>query len=96
MSFFTDWRSHYAVGFLLGIAMRGLSPELRSGAIQDLDRWGWRRELKQKAKSNTPDDPVSAKQQREAAAWGAGARQATGLAVPYPSPPYPEGAEWEA
>ena len=94
MSFFTDWRSHYTVGYVIGLSLFTLGSAERSKVIDRLDRWAWAREWKQNRASNTPNPVMSKKQQKEAAAWGAGARAATGSDDPYPSPPYEEGYTW--
>lgn len=95
MGWFRDYRSHRFVGRLYGITLRFDAPEAQRYMILQLDRWAWERELRQKAKSNTPNDAVSAKQKREAMAFGAGARDVLGITdLPYPSPPYPGGSTW--
>lgn len=96
MSFFKSWRSHYTAGFLLGLALRPAVEGVRRAAITRLDRWAYEREWAQNLKANHPNPELSAHSLREAMAWGAGARQATGLDQPYPSPPYKEGVTWES
>lgn len=91
MSFFKSWRSHYTAGYLLGLIM---PRDQRAAHIADLDRWAWQREWRQNLKANHPNETLSAHQLKEAAAWGAGARQSTGVDTPYPSPPYPTNYEW--
>ena len=83
MGFFTDWRSHYTVGYLYGITLCVLSDEKASQKIVALDLWGWEREVEQHDPDLTPH------QIEEAAAWGLGARKARGVNPPQPSPPYP-------
>ena len=89
MGFFTDWRSHYAVGFTYGLTLRLLSKTVAEQKIVELDIWGWEREWEQNLKGENPNDPMSSHQIEEAAAWGKGARAARGLNPPLPVPPYP-------
>ena len=97
MSWFTDYRSHYFVGYLKGLALRSNGPEVQRSAILRTDEWAWGREWAQNRKSNTPNPVMSAHQQKEARAWGAGMRSALGITLadlPYPSPPFPKGSTW--
>ena len=93
MSFFTDWRSHYAGGFVAGLALRLLGPAL-PGDIWRIDRWAWEREQAQNLAGKHPNNPMSGHQQREAMAWGAGARLAAGVKVAYPADLYGDDAKW--
>lgn len=82
--FFRDWRSHYTVGYAYGLTLLVLPKTKVEQKIVKLDIWGWNREVAQH------DDTLTEHQQQEAAAWGAGARKATGLInLSYPHPPYP-------
>ena len=95
MSFFTDHRSHYVVGFLYGLTLRSRSEVDRRTAIFQLDMWAWGREWAQNLKSNHPNEQLSEHQQREGRAWGLGARKACGITdLPFPSPPYELGASY--
>jgi len=88
MSFFNDWRAHYVVGYTIGLALHFVPVAKAKQKIVELDLWGWNRELEQNLKGKNPNDPMSDHQIEEAKAWGKGARDATGLNPPYPSPPY--------
>lgn len=83
MGFFTDWRSHYAVGYAYGLTLRVLSKASAEQKIVELDIWGWIREVAQH------DSDLTLHQIEEAKAWGAGARKARGVNPPLPVPPYP-------
>ena len=96
VSWFSDYRSHYFVGQVYGIWLRGKSDVEKREAIRGLDNWAHMREWKQNLAGKHPDPSLSAKQLREACSWGAGARAAARIAEPYPSPPYPEGSKWTA
>lgn len=88
MGFFTDWRSHYTVGYLYGMTLSVLSDEKAAQKIVKLDIWGWDREWEQNLKGVNPNDPMSAHQIEEASAWGKGARKARGINPTQPNPPY--------
>jgi len=94
VSWFTSYRSHYFVGFLRGLTLRGRQDIDARAEIVKLDLWAFDREWRQNLAGKHPDPQLSARQLREAAAWGAGARYAVDLNVPYPTPPYPDGYRW--
>jgi hypothetical protein len=97
VSFFTDWRSHYTAGLLYGLRLRVIAdPWERRSRLRSFDLWAFDREWRQNLAGKHPNAELSAKQLREATAWGAGARRAAGFDEPYPSPPYPEGVTWVA
>jgi len=89
MGFFTDWRSHYAVGYAYGMTLSILSDVGAAAKIVALDLWAYEREWQQNLEGENPNDPMSDKQIQEAKAWGLGARKARGVNPPQPSPPYP-------
>ena len=90
MGFFNNWKSHYAIGFAYGLALRVASKNAAEAEIMDLDIWAWDREWEQNLKGKNPNNPMSEKQVKEARAWGEGARKARGVNPPFPIPPYPE------
>ena len=94
VSWFSDYRSHYFVGFLRGLMLRGRRDIDARTEIMRLDQWAYYREWRQNLKGKNVNEVLSDRQLREAKSWGAGARVAAGIKEPYPSPPYPEGSTW--
>ena len=97
MSWFTDYRSHYFVGYLKGLALRSNGKAEQRAAILKTDKDAWAREWAQNLKANHPNVVMSDHQQKEARAWGAGERAALGITLadlPYPTRPYPKGSTW--
>lgn len=67
--------SHYAAGYALGLLWRFAPMTFRRAQAKRLDRWGYRRELRQKRESGdqTPPYPkLSEHQLYEAYAWADG------------------------
>ena len=76
---------HFVAGFGIGLTLRFLPRAAAERKINELDIFGWNRELRQ----HPGDDVLTPHQIAEARAWGEGARRSRGLNPPFPSPPYP-------
>lgn len=79
-----DQRLHYWGGYWMALPwwFRFMAERLKR--LEQIDLYGWAREVAQHDPQLTPH------QIEEAKAWGLGARKALRLpAVPFPSPPYP-------
>ena len=84
---------HYQAGYVIGRGLQKLGIAGKIAVIQALDRFGYEREWQQNLIANNPNAVLSKHQLREAMAWGAGARAASGAKVSYPAP-YPKGSTW--
>jgi len=71
--------SHYLAGAALGILWRFAPRRWREDRAERLDAWAWEREERQNLAGQNPNHPMSAHQQAEARAWGAGFRETAGL-----------------
>lgn len=74
---------HYLGGYAMALPWRLCRRAARVARVDEIDRYGWAREVEQH------DEVLTPHQVEEARAWGRGARAALGVDPPWPVPPYP-------